>query len=63
MSELRDKLIERRDGIGSFLADAQCLTDQRHLDAGTSERDYWHYGYAIALQDIIDLLGTDSAGH
>lgn len=28
-------------------------TDQRHLDEGTVERAYWHYGYAMALADVL----------
>ena len=27
--------------------------EQKHLDAGTVERDYWHFGYAMALADIM----------
>ncbi|MGE0046894.1 MAG: hypothetical protein AB7J28_00665 [Hyphomonadaceae bacterium] len=30
--------------------------EQRHLDAGSAERAYWHHGYAAALQDIKDCL-------
>jgi hypothetical protein len=29
---------------------------QLHLDIGTSEREYWHHGYASALKDILHML-------
>ena len=35
------------------------LTEQKHLDEGTQERAYWHYGYMVALKDILSFL-TDS---
>ena len=28
--------------------------EQKHLDARSIERGYWHYGYAVALRDILD---------
>lgn len=31
-------------------------TEQRHLDEGTQERIYWHYGYLIALKDAMRFL-------
>lgn len=30
--------------------------DQRHLDANTPERSYWHYGYQAALGDVLAML-------
>lgn len=35
--------------------------DQRHLDDGTPEQAYWHFGYKEALRDVIALL-NDSDG-
>ncbi|UVT17305.1 MAG: hypothetical protein H8K04_07120 [Nitrospira sp.] len=32
------------------------MRDQRHLDADSTERKYWTYGYLIALQDVLDLI-------
>ena len=36
---------------------------QKHLDEGTTERAYWHYGYLSALRDLqaLEAKGTDSA--
>jgi hypothetical protein len=44
-------LIERRNKL---LEDAKPLMEeQKHLDAGTEARAYWHYGYAMAIDDIL----------
>jgi hypothetical protein len=34
----------------------ESLAEQRHLDEDTAERAYWHYGYAVALKDVLALL-------
>lgn len=53
-----DLLRQRRDGIREWLDEeapyAAC--DQKHLDAHTPERAYWHHGYQAALTDVIDML-------
>ena len=51
-------LRERRDEIRQWLDDEAPYTaaDQRHLDAHTPERAYWHHGYQAALDDILELL-------
>ena len=33
-----------------------CNQEQAHLDTDTQERLYWHYGYLIALRDVLALL-------
>jgi hypothetical protein len=33
--------------------------DQRHLDAHTPERAYWHHGYQAALNDIMALIALE----
>ena len=35
--------------------------DQKHLDADTEARAYWHYGYAIALGDVLKFLQSAKA--
>lgn len=32
------------------------FVDQKHLDANTTERAYWHYGNVIALRDVLALF-------
>ena len=45
-------------GIREWMADESpyVTMDQRHLDANTSERAYWHYGYQAALTDVLALI-------
>ena len=33
-----------------------CLVEQRHLEEGSRERVYWHYGYMVALRDVLRFL-------
>jgi hypothetical protein len=37
---------------------AECLEEQKHLDAGSAERAYWHYGYLSALKDVLKLMSS-----
>jgi hypothetical protein len=48
----------RMQGIREWIAEtAPYLTaDQRHLDAHTPERAYWHYGYQAALSDVLAMI-------
>jgi len=41
-----DKLIIRAFKLG-------LTEEQKHLDEGV-EREYWHYGYAMAISDILN---------
>jgi hypothetical protein len=52
------QLQQRRDGIRQWLQQEApyAAGDQRHLDANSPERAYWHHGYQAALTDIIDLV-------
>jgi hypothetical protein len=34
----------------------ECFTEQRHIREGTQERVYWHYGYMVALRDMLRFL-------
>jgi hypothetical protein len=36
-------------------------TEQRHLDEGSQERVYWHYGYLVALKDMMRFLTREEA--
>ena len=51
-------LLSHRDNIRQWLeAEAPYAAfDQKHLDADTPERAYWHYGYQAALTDVLNLL-------
>lgn len=37
-----------------------CETSQKHLDQGTTEQAYWHYGYVCALKDILAMADSES---
>jgi uncharacterized protein YhfF len=54
-------LRQRRDNIREWLEDEAPYTDvdQRHLDAHTPERAYWHHGYQAALSDIMAMLALE----
>lgn len=41
-------------------ASPECFSDQKHCEEGTRERVYWHYGYLIALRDVMRLMRGDS---
>jgi hypothetical protein len=57
LSELiHSRIEELKDWLASHAPDT--ATEQRHLDAETSERAYWHHGYVSALQDVLKLLTT-----
>lgn len=33
---------------------------QKHLDEGTPEQAYWHYGYLCALRDVASVIKSRS---
>lgn len=35
--------------------------EQKHLDNGSIERTYWHYGYVVALKDVVKALASPEA--
>jgi hypothetical protein len=52
---LEDLLDERMTALEQS-SGREAQREQRHLEEGTSERTYWHYGYASALKDVLDIL-------
>jgi len=52
---LEDLLGERMEALGK-IGGNDASRNQRHLDEGTTERTYWHYGYASALKDVLGIL-------
>ena len=58
--EIADEIRAKRDAIArelSEIAPYACF-DQRHLDANTPERAYWHLGYCAALDDVLRRLSA-----
>ena len=53
------ELLERRiRNMSAWLKEngPDCTAEQAHLDEGSRERVYWHYGYMVALKDVLKLL-------
>ena len=57
ISAVEKRATDLRDWLQKTAPD--CLTEQKHLDENSQERVYWHYGYMVALRDVLRLL-TDS---
>ena len=53
---------KRANGISDWLEenDREWFEEQKHLDRGTRERIYWHYGYLVALRDIYRYLAAQA---
>jgi hypothetical protein len=51
---LEETLGDRIRGLEKWLREnaPECVEEQRHLNQGTPERVYWHYGYLVALRDV-----------
>ena len=56
------RIRSRADSTKAMLRDAspQIFKEQRHLDEGSAERAYWHYGYLSALQDVLKLMSSEN---
>ena len=56
--DVLERLSTRRDGLLDWLRKdhPECGDEQKHLDEGSIERAYWHYGYMVALGDTLRLL-------
>lgn len=57
------KLKAREDNLKKWMEDnhPECLSEQKHLVENSPERTYWHYGYFIALCDILRLVEQQDA--
>lgn len=56
-------LAKRQSEVSEWLENESPYTmfDQRHLESGTSEQAYWHFGYVSAINDVMRLLSETSA--
>jgi hypothetical protein len=59
MKIISDKI----SGMTRWLAEnaPYCETLQKHLDGGTVEQAYWHYGYLCALKDVVSAINLGSS--
>ncbi len=53
-----EALSTRADAISRWLREhaPYCEASQKHLEEGTAERAYWHFGYVRAIEDCLRLL-------
>ena len=58
-------LEKRAKGIQRWLDEngRGCQEEQLHIRAGTNEKIYWHYGYMVALMDVLRYLGREATSH
>lgn len=56
-------LVRRRDGQRKWLSDNHpaIFVEQKHCQEGMVERAYWHYGYMVALTDVLKFIGAEPA--
>jgi hypothetical protein len=62
MHETLAEMLESRMNILGREGGKKATEDQHHLDEGSNERTYWHYGYASALKDVLAILEGAGAG-
>jgi hypothetical protein len=53
-----ERIRRRANSIELWLEEngGRALREQRHLDSKTQERAYWHFGYMVALRDVLNLI-------
>jgi hypothetical protein len=61
---LLERMRERRDGQLDWLREnhPEVFNEQKHLDGGSPERAYYHFGYASALRDVLAQMPPASGG-
>ncbi len=59
----RQAITEKIAVLTRWLAEnaSDCERTQKHLDKGTAEQAYWHYGYLCALRDVIAVINKGSS--
>ena len=52
------KIREKMDAIRKQLEEdsPECFVEQAHTDGHGIAKTYWHYGYLIALKDVLQLF-------
>lgn len=56
---IKDLLLRRVNAQQDWLRthDPKVFEEQKHADPlPSSERSYWHYGYMVALRDVISMI-------
>jgi hypothetical protein len=52
---------ERADELAALISESssEFVGEQRQLEDGSREQAYWHYGYMVALRDVLRFLADD----
>jgi hypothetical protein len=52
----------KAEALAGWLAEhaPYCEDSQKHLDQGTIEQAYWHYGYVCAIRDLLAIVDPES---
>lgn len=58
---IQEALRKRREELRAWLEEngRECWREQSHLQEGSAEQIYWHFGYLAALQDVLAQLGKE----
>lgn len=59
--EMMTKRLEEIES--SMKKEGASIQEQKHLDKGSSERAYWHHGYASALRDLLQTAQSRNTRH
>ena len=53
-----EEVRERADELAEWISEssADLVGEQRQLQVGSREHAYWHYGYMVALRDILRFM-------
>lgn len=60
---LADILSQREEGLAEWLKGQQAseiISEQLHLDENSKERVYWHFGYLMAIRDVLAQIDHTS---
>ena len=62
--EKLERIEARIDALRQYLLQEcpECFTEQRHTREHSQERIYWHYGYFVALRDVLKLITRRNEG-
>lgn len=51
-----DKIKKRIENLDNWVDKEGVKKEQAHLIKDSKERAYWHYGYLVALKDVLALF-------
>ena len=51
-----DEIIKRINALDTWMNNEGVKTEQAHLNKDSREKLYWHYGYLVALKDVLTHL-------